>query len=115
MRTNSDAFAGVMTVNAPKRRTNEEARRRGEEIYERDIRPKVEKTHHGKIVAIDMDTGDYAIGDMAVTTAERLLERRPDADIWCVKVGYPALRKTGLRGRRIVEDPVIEGGANGNS
>ena len=84
-----------MTVNAQKRRTNEEARRLGDQIYERDIRPKVEKTHHGKIVAIDVDSGDYAIGDMGVTAAERLLERRPEADIWCVKVGYRTMRSFG--------------------
>ena len=82
-------------MNAPKRRTAQETGRLGDEIYERDIRPKVEKTHHGKIVAIDVDSGDYAIGDVGVTTAERLLERRPDADIWCVKVGYRALRSFG--------------------
>ncbi len=81
----------------PARRTAEEAGRLGDEIYERDIRQKVEDTHHGKIVAIDVDSGDYAIGDMVVTAAQRLRERRPDADVWAVRVGYRTLRKFGGR------------------
>lgn len=82
-------------MTTPTRRTDEEARRLGDEIYERDIRPQVEATHYGKIVAIDVDSGDYAIGDTAVAAAERLLERRPDADPWAVRVGYRTLRSFG--------------------
>ena len=92
---NRNAFTGVMTVNAPRCRTDEEARRLGDEIYDRDIRPKVEATHHGKIVAIDVDSGDYAIDATAVAAAERLLERCPDADVWSVRVGYRTLRSFG--------------------
>lgn len=77
---------------APARRTAEEKGRLGDELYERDIRPRVEAAHHGKIVAIDVDSDDYAIGDMVVTAAERLREQRPDADIWCERVGYRTLR-----------------------
>ena len=79
----------------PVRRPREETARLGEEIYERDIRPQVEETHHGKVVAIDVDSGDYTIDDTAVAAAERLLERRPDADAWAVRVGYRTLRSFG--------------------
>ena len=73
------------------RRPREETARLGDEIYQREIRNQVEADHHGKIVAIDVDSGEYAIGDMAVTAAERLRERRPDANIWGVRVGYRGL------------------------
>ena len=76
-------------------RSAEETGRLGDEIYERDIRPKVEATHHGKIVAIDVDSGDYAIGDTALAAADALRERRPALDVWAVKVGYPTLRTFG--------------------
>ena len=79
----------------PTRRPREETARLGEETYERDIRSQVEKTHHGKIVAIDVDSGNYAIGDMVVTAAKRLREQRPDADVWSVRVGYRTLRSFG--------------------
>ena len=79
----------------PTRRTAEEARRLGEAIYERDIRPQVEATHRGEYVAIDLDSGDYAIGDMVVTASKRLRERRPDADVWAVRAGYRTLGSIG--------------------
>ena len=79
----------------PVRRPREETARLGEEIYERDIRPQVEEIHHGKVVAIDVDSGDYTIDDTAVAAAERLLELRPDADAWAVRVGYRTLRSFG--------------------
>lgn len=51
----------------PTRRPSEEMARLGKQIYERDIRPHVEADHPGEIVAIDVDSGDYAVGDMAGT------------------------------------------------
>ena len=60
-----------------------------------DIRSQVEKAHHGKIVAIDVDSGDYSIGENVIAATERLLAQDPNADIWCVKVGYRALRSFG--------------------
>lgn len=44
------------------RRPREETARLGYEIYERDIRSKVEVTRHGKMVTIDVDSREYAIG-----------------------------------------------------
>ena len=82
-------------MTTPVRRTADEVGRLGDAIYERDIRSQVEKTHHGKIVAIDVNSGDYLIDDIALSAAERLLAQNPDADIWCVKIGYPALYRIG--------------------
>ena len=73
----------------------EETVRLGDEIYERDIRAQVEADHHGEVVAIDLDSGDYAIADTALAAADALRERRPATDVWVVRVGYPALRTFG--------------------
>lgn len=59
------------------RRPAEETRRLGDEIYQRDIRQRVEESHHGKMIAIDVDSGDYAIADTATAASDRLRERRP--------------------------------------
>ena len=76
-------------------RLEEEIARLGDEIYERDIRSNVEATQHGKIVAIDVDSGDYAIADTALAAADALRERRPALNVWAVRVGYPTLRTFG--------------------
>ena len=73
----------------------EETARLGNEIYERDIRQRVEADHHGEVIAIDVDSGDYAIADTALAAADALRERRPALDIWVVRVGYPTLRTFG--------------------
>ena len=73
----------------------EETARLGDEIYERDIRRRVEADHHGEVVAIDVDSGDYAIADTALAAADALRERRPALDVWVVRVGYPTLRTFG--------------------
>ena len=79
----------------PAGRPAEETARLGNEIYEKDIRPRVEAAHHGKVIAIDVDSGDYSIADTASVAARRLRERRPDAGVWLMRVGYKTLRHFG--------------------
>ena len=69
----------------------------------------MEKDHVGKIVAIDVDSGCWALGDDAVISdedvaVERLREQRPEAtDILLERVGYRALRSFGAGSLRIAE------------
>ena len=78
------------------RRPKEEVARLGREIYKQTILPQVEVDHHGEIVAIDVDSGEWGIAETASAAVKRLQERRPDAvDILCERVGYKALRSFG--------------------
>jgi hypothetical protein len=72
------------------RYSNEEYARRGDAIYERDIKPKLKPEDHGKYVAIDIETGEYEIDADDDTVGDGILERRPDAQLWIVRVGYRA-------------------------
>ena len=83
-----------MEVPAPTR-PKEETARLGKEIYERDIRSQVEPGHRGRVVAIDVDSGEYAIADTASAAAKRLRAQRPDAGVWLMRVGYQTLRHFG--------------------
>ena len=84
-----------MTVNAPTR-PKEEIARLGKEIYERDIRPKVEAGHCGEYVAIDVETADWAMADTDGKALERLRSQRPDAvNVLMERVGYRALHSFG--------------------
>ena len=76
-------------------RSLEETGRLGDAIYERDIRPQVEAAHRGRITSIDVDSGDFAVGDNVIAVADRLRERRPDAAVWSLRIGYGALRQFG--------------------
>ena len=85
-------------------RPAEETARLGDEIYERDIRPHVEADHRGEVVAIDVDSGRWAIGDNVITATDQLRAQRPDAiDVWLLRVGYRALHHFGGRPLRRAE------------
>lgn len=77
------------------RYTKEEIARRGSELYEREIRAKVEEGNIGKVVVIDIETGDYEIDDEQLTAAHRLRAKHPDAAAYAIRIGYPALAKIG--------------------
>ena len=88
-----------MPIHQP-RYSKEEACRRGEEIYNRDIRAKVEADNEGKYVAIDIESGAWEMDADEVVTGDRLRSRLPDAQIWMTRVGYGYIRRFGaVRGR----------------
>ena len=75
----------------------EETARRGDELYEREIRRQVETAHYGKVVAIDIDSGSYVVDDNALAASERLFTQHPNAEIWCIRIGHRALYHMGGR------------------
>ncbi len=51
----------------------EEIAQRGKELYEKNIRTQVETAENiGKIISINVETGDYEIGDDLIETSLRL-------------------------------------------
>lgn len=85
-----------MAIRQP-RYSKEEFARRGDEIYETQVRPLVEAGNHGKIVAMDIETGTFEVADDTMTAARRLRERIPDSQTWVVRIGYRAVHRFGAR------------------
>ena len=54
-----------MTVRQP-RYNKEEFARRGHEIYESQVRSQVGEGNHGKIIAIDIETGAFEVGGQTI-------------------------------------------------
>lgn len=77
--------------------SKEEFARRGDEIYERNIRPLVEAGNEGKYVAIDIETGDYEVDADELAASDRLLARLPEAQIWLRQIGSRYVRRFGPR------------------
>ena len=73
----------------------EEVVRRGREIYEREIRAKVEPKHDGEFVVVDVTTGSYEVDESDVTASDRALEKNPDAVLCFLRVGRPAAYRIG--------------------
>ena len=73
-----------------RRYSQEEIARRGQEIYARVVRPTLSEADIGKFVEVDIESEDYEMGQDLIKAAHRLLERRPDAQMWLERVGYVA-------------------------
>ena len=77
--------------------SKEEFARRGDEIYERDIGPRIGPADEGKFVVIDIKTGEYELDRDELAASGRLLARRLDAQIWTRRVGSRYARRFGPR------------------
>jgi hypothetical protein len=68
----------------------------GHELYESRLRPQVETEENiGKLISIDIDTGDYEIGDELIPTVRKLRDRHPNAQVWTERIGYDAVYSVG--------------------
>ena len=79
------------------RYSKEEFARRGDEIYDSQVRSQVEENDRGRIVAIDIETGAFEVADEILTATDRLFERYPDAQPWIVRIGHRAVHRFGSR------------------
>ncbi|NJP11546.1 MAG: hypothetical protein HC866_20455 [Leptolyngbyaceae cyanobacterium RU_5_1] len=75
--------------------SKEEFARRGDEIYESQVRSQVEEGNHGRIVAIDIETGAFEVGKNSIIASDLLLAHHPDAQIWFVRIGHRAVHRIG--------------------
>jgi hypothetical protein len=82
------------------RYSKEEFARRGDAIYEKEVRPKLKADDEGKFAAIDIETGVYAIDRDELKAGNRLRARIPDAQIWMVRVGHRSVHRMGGRDLR---------------
>jgi hypothetical protein len=82
------------------RHSKEEFARRGNEIYESQVRQQVEEGNYGKIVAIDIETGAFEFADDIVTASDRLLAKHPDAQTWFIRIGHRAVYPFGAQSLR---------------
>lgn len=83
-----------MPVHQP-RYSKEDAARRGDEIYDREVRSQLEPQHNGEVVAIDLDTGEWEVDPDQDTAADRLEARLPDAQIIVMRVGSRYITRFG--------------------
>ncbi len=83
-----------------RRYSKEDFARRGGAIYEKDVRPQLKADDHGKFVAIDIKTREYAIDADELKACQKLRKRIPDAQIWMERIGYRTVHRIGGRHER---------------
>jgi hypothetical protein len=77
--------------------TAAEIDRRAQELYENRIRTVVEPGNRGRYIAIDVESGDYEVGDERLAIAKSHRIRQPGATIGMLRIGYPAVGRMGGR------------------
>lgn len=77
-------------------RTLDELAHLGGSIFDRQVRPALQPEDDGKFVAIDVETGDYEINEDDYGAVARLRARKPTADVWLMRAGYPTTYKMGV-------------------
>ena len=82
-----------MAVNKNK----EDAATVGRAIYNEKILPTLGPEHKGKVVVIDVNSGDYEIADKHITADRHLRERQPEAYTWAERVGFPTVHRMPFR------------------
>lgn len=73
----------------------DEFARRGEELFEREIRAKVTGEDPRKMVLIDIESGDFEVDFDELAASDRLRARHPEAQVWMRRVGSRISRRIG--------------------
>jgi hypothetical protein len=76
--------------------SDQEIAQRGKDIYEKQIRTKVETQENiGKIISIDVESGDYEIDSDLLATCRRLQAQHENAVLWTERIGFNAVYAIG--------------------
>ncbi|HLP91317.1 MAG TPA: hypothetical protein VK184_22385 [Nostocaceae cyanobacterium] len=69
--------------------SSEEVGKRAKELYENNIRQQVETEENiGKMVIIDIETGEYAVDKTGIESARFLRKKNPLARLYGLRIGY---------------------------
>jgi hypothetical protein len=82
--------------------SREQIAERGEEIYTNHLRDRVETDENiGKIIVIDVETGDYEIDDDGLQASHRIRAKHPDGTLYGLRIGYDAVEGFGSTPTRL--------------
>ncbi len=65
--------------------------RKAQAIYQKKLKPKLEGKYKGRIVAIDVESGDYFVGKTVLDAIEKGRKKHPRKMFYAVRIGYPAV------------------------
>jgi hypothetical protein len=69
--------------------SREEVAQRARQLYETAIRQTVEVGENiGKMIIIDIETGDYEIDETGLKSARSLMAKHPYARLFGIRIGY---------------------------
>lgn len=76
---------------------------RGKALYESDIRAQVEEGNIGRLLMVDVTTGNWVMGEDRIEMAHRLRAQNPQAQNFGMRIGYAAAAAIGTTLRPLSE------------
>ena len=77
------------------RYSSEEIVRRGQALYDQQIRAQVETSHPGEFLVLDIETGDYETDRNELAGLKRAKAKNPDAALYILRVGESTAYRVG--------------------
>ncbi|MBL7073613.1 hypothetical protein ISS37_00025 [candidate division KSB1 bacterium] len=65
---------------------------RGKRIYKR-LKPKLERDFKGKVIAIEIESGDYVVGEDELDAAIKAKKKFPGKIFDFIRIGYEVVHK----------------------
>lgn len=85
--------------------SGEEVAKRANRLYDSEIRQKVETEENiGKMVIIDIETGDYEVDETGLQAAHNLYAKHPYARLFGIRIGYNLAASLGGVMERVSSD-----------
>jgi hypothetical protein len=83
-------------MQAPTPEQRKEIVRRGEAIYKTKLRATINTPENfGKMLVINVDTGDYAIDASHITAVDVVRALSPEGQLFSMRIGHRTLTRTG--------------------
>lgn len=70
-------------------------------IYNSKYRKKLESTEKGRVVALEVESGEIFLGRTALEAGMKARQKFPDKIFYFIRVGYPAVHSAKGPGRRV--------------
>jgi hypothetical protein len=80
------------------RYSSDEIAERGQALFDRDIRGKLDASARGKFLVLDIETGEYEIDSDQRAALKRARAKHPEAALYLLRVGHPTAFRLGWKG-----------------
>lgn len=78
----------------------EELARRGQAYYDQHLRAELEPEHNGEFLALEVESGDYELGQSQIAALDRAEASHPDSVFYILRVGHRTAARIGAQLRR---------------
>jgi hypothetical protein len=81
--------------------TPKQVAQKGEQIYQEKLKPILEPKENGKFVTIEVNSGEYFLGDSLLEALQQARQKYPDRLFHTIKVGAEGVFKMGTYGKHL--------------